>query len=61
MRCVVCEKKVSFTIGCRCGKILCNSHRLPIDHKCSVDVNILHMKEIEKNNPKITKEKITKI
>lgn len=61
MRCLICKKKITFYIECRCGKIFCNNHRLPIDHNCIVNVQYLHMREIEKNNPKITKDKFEKI
>ena len=61
MRCVICNKKITFSIGCRCGKIFCNKHRLPMDHNCNISIRELNMKEIEKKNPKIIKEKIQKI
>ena len=61
MRCSICKKKITFNIDCRCNKVFCNKHRLPIDHNCTFNIKELNMKEIEKNNPKIIKEKIKKI
>ena len=62
-RCGECNTKVNITnsIECKCGKLLCMTHRHFNSHSCSIDYKENDKKILEKNNPKIVAEKIIKI
>ena len=60
-RCPVCNKKIKLTdIECKCGIIFCSIHRYPDMHDCSFNFKISERTILEKNNPKIVSDKITK-
>jgi hypothetical protein len=62
-RCGECNTKVNITnsIECKCGKLLCMTHRHFNSHSCSIDYKEMDKKILEKNNPKVVAEKIIKI
>ncbi|ALH23333.1 AN1-like Zinc finger containing protein [Chrysochromulina ericina virus CeV-01B] len=61
-RCPICNKKIKLTdIQCKCGIIFCSLHRYPDMHDCSFNFKVNERNFIEKNNPKIIPNKITKI
>ncbi len=61
-RCLMCKTKVGLNyFECACNNIFCTKHRLPFDHSCTFDHAKKNKDKLEKNNPKIQKEKLTKI
>lgn len=61
-RCAVCKRKLGLTgFSCRCGGTFCGLHRYSDKHECSFDYKEYGQREIRKNNPVVSGEKITKI
>lgn len=60
-RCLVCRQKTIILVDCHCGKHTCLNCRYPEKHDCTYDFKKEGKKEIEKNNPVVTGEKISKI
>lgn len=60
-RCALCRKKLPATGGikCRCGKVYCGKHR--VKHDCQYDYKKEQQRRLEKANPLIEFNKITKI
>ncbi|CAH1995795.1 unnamed protein product [Acanthoscelides obtectus] len=62
-RCNECNKRLNITniYDCRCGKIFCSQHRYSEVHRCSYDYKLEGRKILEKQNPLVTAEKISRI
>lgn len=45
---------------CACGGTFCTKHQFSKDHNCHYDYRSDASKKIEKSNPKVTSEKVTK-
>jgi hypothetical protein len=58
MRCEYCGRKTLLLYDCKCDKKLCFNCR---DHECDFDYKSEGKKKLEKENPKVVAEKITKI
>lgn len=67
MRCqhTDCNKKIGLimqeTNKCRCEKIFCNVHRLPVTHKCGFDHKTSGRKDLMKTLIQVIPEKIIKV
>ncbi len=67
-RCHICCKKVGlFGFTCRCCNttsdkniVFCAEHRYPEKHGCTFDFKSSQQKEIDKNNPVVVKEKVSR-
>ena len=61
-RCSVCKKKVGI-LGweCKCGKLLCTSHRTPEDHACDFDYRTEGKKRLADANPLVAFSKVDSI
>ena len=61
-RCSVCKKKVGI-LGweCKCGKLLCTSHRTPEDHACDFDYRTEGKKRLAEANPLVAFSKVDSI
>ncbi|KDP22380.1 hypothetical protein JCGZ_26211 [Jatropha curcas] len=58
-RCESCNKKVGLTgFACRCGKVLCGSHRYPKEHSCTFDFKKADRDRLIKQNPLIKCDKL---
>ncbi|KDP21233.1 hypothetical protein JCGZ_21704 [Jatropha curcas] len=58
-RCESCNKKVGLTgFACRCGKVLCGSHRYPKEHSCTFDFKKADRDCLIKQNPLIKSDKL---
>lgn len=60
-RCSKCKKKSLILVGCQCGKNTCLDCRYPEKHDCQYNFKEQGAKTIEKNNPVVAGEKISKI
>lgn len=60
-RCPCCKRKMTVEFKCYCNTNFCISCRLPEWHKCEVDFKLKGKEEINKNNPKVTAEKLCKV
>lgn len=61
-RCFLCKKKVGYLgFKCNCGYIFCEKHRFPMQHNCDIDLKTKFKQKLEKENQKISKNKINKI
>lgn len=61
-RCATCRRRVGLTgFKCRCGLMLCGSHRYPEKHECGFDFKELGREQIAKANPVVKGEKLNKI
>jgi AN1-type zinc finger protein 5/6 len=61
-RCAHCNIKLGVNyFECKCAKLHCAKHRLPFDHACTFDYNKENKGLLEKKNPRIIGEKLTKI
>lgn len=61
-RCMTCKKRVGLTgFKCKCGRMLCGTHRYPEQHACEFDFKGLGKEQIEKANPVVKGEKLEKI
>nr|CAI5834208.1 unnamed protein product [Callosobruchus analis] len=62
-RCNECNKRLNITniYDCRCGKIFCSQHRYSEVHRCSYDYKLEGRKILEKQNPLVTADKISRI
>jgi len=60
-RCSECRQKALILVDCHCGKYTCLNCRYPEKHECTYDFKKEGKKELEKNNPVVTGEKISKI
>lgn len=75
-RCFVCNKRLRLSyFECKCSKLFCASHRLPISHKvnkvednqssighcCDFDHKLQHREEIKRNNPIVKTSTLEKI
>jgi hypothetical protein len=61
-RCEKCKRKVGINgFLCKCNKIFCLHHRLSFEHNCTFNHIQYEKNKIEKENPKIEKEKFEKI
>ncbi|GAB2229573.1 hypothetical protein Drorol1_Dr00013819 [Drosera rotundifolia] len=61
-RCLTCRKRVGLTgFKCRCGMVLCGTHRYPEEHGCEFDYKTVGKEEIARANPVIKAEKLGKI
>lgn len=62
MNCYICNKNIDLlNFKCKCEKNFCIKHYLPEKHKCKFDYRKENKKKLEKNNPIIINEKISKI
>eukprot|EP00477_Mikrocytos_mackini_P000628 GAHX01000672.1.p1 GENE.GAHX01000672.1~~GAHX01000672.1.p1 ORF type:complete len:175 (-),score=38.02 GAHX01000672.1:27-551(-) len=61
-RCFACERKLRLALqySCRCGNMYCNKHKSSRDHNCSFDYQKEAKENIEKNNPEIRPERLSK-
>ncbi len=61
-KCHLCSKSIKVVeeiIGkCKCKEIFCGKHRIPESHNCQYKHFESNKKDIEKNNIKITTNKI---
>ncbi|XP_021901474.1 zinc finger A20 and AN1 domain-containing stress-associated protein 3 [Carica papaya] len=61
-RCTACGKRVGLTgFKCRCGLVLCGTHRHPEQHGCSFDFKGMGKQQIAVANPIVNAEKLEKI
>ncbi|XP_004487507.1 zinc finger A20 and AN1 domain-containing stress-associated protein 3 [Cicer arietinum] len=61
-RCMTCRKRVGLTgFKCKCGLMLCGTHRYPEQHACEFDFKGLGREQIAKANPVVKGEKLEKI
>ncbi|CAJ2660171.1 unnamed protein product [Trifolium pratense] len=61
-RCMTCRKRVGLTgFKCKCGMMLCGTHRYPEQHDCEFDFKGLGREQIKKANPVVKGEKLEKI
>ncbi|KAI5412424.1 zinc finger A20 and AN1 domain-containing stress-associated protein 3 [Lathyrus oleraceus] len=61
-RCMTCKKRVGLTgFKCKCGMMLCGTHRYPEQHGCEFDFKGLGREQIAKANPVVKGEKLEKI
>jgi hypothetical protein len=60
-KCSVCKVKSLFLTSCQCGKHTCLNCRYPDKHGCDYDFKKEGAKELEKNNPIVVGEKVSKI
>ncbi|KAK2370032.1 A20/AN1 zinc finger family protein [Trifolium repens] len=61
-RCMTCRKRVGLTgFKCKCGMMLCGTHRYPEQHDCEFDFKGLGKEQIAKANPVVKGEKLEKI
>uniref|UniRef100_A0A0R3T4B2 AN1-type domain-containing protein n=1 Tax=Rodentolepis nana TaxID=102285 RepID=A0A0R3T4B2_RODNA len=60
--CAFCSKKLTLIgeMKCACGGTFCAKHQFSKDHNCVYDYRSNESKKIEKSNPKVAGEKITK-
>ncbi|ORX54862.1 hypothetical protein BCR36DRAFT_322322 [Piromyces finnis] len=61
--CEFCHKKIRITATykCKCNKIFCATHRYSECHNCTYNYKQNGKKDLEKNNPLVVKDKISKI
>ena len=58
-RCYVCNVRVGLLgFECGCNRVFCSKHRLPENHECELDFKESGRKLIEKQNPKVVKDKV---
>ena len=61
-RCMTCRRRVGLTgFKCRCGMMLCGTHRYPEQHACEFDFKGMGREQIAKANPVEKGEKLEKI
>jgi hypothetical protein len=61
-RCAVCNKKVGLLgFECKCGRLLCTSHRQAEEHQCDYDYRSEGKKRLEAANPLVTFPKLGSI
>jgi len=61
-RCMTCRRRVGLTgFKCRCGMMLCGTHRYPEQHACEFDFKGMGRDQIAKANPVVKGEKLEKI
>jgi AN1-type zinc finger protein 5/6 len=61
-RCTVCKKKVGLLgFECKCGKLLCTSHRQAEEHQCDYDYRTEGKKRLADANPLVAFSKIDSI
>lgn len=61
-RCYTCKKKVGLLgFECKCGRLLCASHRQAEEHDCCYDYRAEGKKAIEVANPRVQFAKITDV
>ncbi|KAK7324866.1 hypothetical protein VNO77_28760 [Canavalia gladiata] len=61
-RCMTCRRRVGLTgFKCRCGMMLCGTHRYPEQHACEFDFKGMGREQIAKANPVVKAEKLDKI
>ncbi|KAL2331934.1 hypothetical protein Fmac_019515 [Flemingia macrophylla] len=61
-RCATCRRRLGLTgFKCRCGMMLCGTHRYPEQHACEFDFKGLGREQIAKANPVVKGEKLDKI
>ncbi|XVE59550.1 hypothetical protein DITRI_Ditri05aG0054900 [Diplodiscus trichospermus] len=61
-RCLTCKKRVGLTgFKCRCGMVLCGTHRYPEQHGCTFDFKGTGKAQIAKANPVVKGVKLQKI
>jgi hypothetical protein len=57
-----CTRKLTLCdYSCKCSKFFCVAHRHFTDHDCTFDFKTNGQKQLEKQLPKITGEKVDKI
>jgi hypothetical protein len=60
-RCSNCKRKILIHILCKCEKEFCIECRFPELHSCGFDYKGDFQKKLEKENPIVVSEKLTKI
>ena len=60
-KCIVCKKRNPTNIKCRCGETVCIMHRYADDHNCNFDYKANDIKQLEKENLLIIKNKVETI
>lgn len=59
--CQACKKKSLILVSCKCSEQFCLSCRQPEYHACRFDYSETWKQQLEKDNPVIAREKISKI
>ena len=60
-KCKVCKKKVISGVTefkCKCGAILCLTHRYPENHICTIDYKTQAREKLQQENQKIVADKV---
>jgi AN1-type zinc finger and ubiquitin domain-containing protein 1 len=62
-RCCECRRKLGLAkvFECKCGKLLCCSHRYPESHVCTVNWKALSRVALAANNPQVVACKVAQI
>lgn len=61
--CHLCKKRLKLASDylCRCGNVFCVVHRFYDQHSCTYDYKNEEKKRLEKENPRVVKEKMGRI
>ncbi len=57
-RCCICRKKNLTNIQCKCGQIVCMTHRYADSHKCTFNHALYEKKILSNNLQKVVASKI---
>ncbi|KAJ3044084.1 hypothetical protein HDV00_003188 [Rhizophlyctis rosea] len=62
-RCTTCRKKLgpATSFKCRCSQVFCSVHRYSDRHQCSFDYKGAGKAGLERDNPRVGKEKVARI
>nr|CAH8867086.1 unnamed protein product [Trichobilharzia regenti] len=61
-KCYICRKRLGLTgMNCRCGNTFCAYHRYTDRHECTYDYQEEAQREIQRENPVVSGEKIRKL
>ena len=63
LKCAECNIKLNIinNVECKCGKILCYTHRYHNTHKCNYDYKTIERAKIAELNQKVVCDKVIKI
>lgn len=61
--CFQCKKRLRVTNNyeCKCGDIFCAAHRFCDQHNCAYDYVKENMEKLNRENPRIVKEKVERL
>lgn len=59
--CVKCSRKTHILVRCKCTHLFCMSCRYPEVHACGFDYKTDFQKQLTKENPIVTTEKLEKL